>query len=179
MRRLKVEGTTDNEFDQACAEVLQPYVQRELTVTVSAQPQVRADGAIERAEPTVETTSVVTPGRELQENARAYSKRLEEYKAGHPQFAQYGDPNAPISIAVRDEILRMPNGVEITEFLAFCPDVCEALNKLHPLVAARRVQEISDDLDWGRVPEERVDFATWRDERNRQEASRPHKPRKR
>ena len=69
--------------------------------------------------------------------------------------------------------------VEITEFLAFCPDVREALNKLHPLEAARRVQEISDDLDWGRVPEDQVDYSTWRDERNRQEASRPHKPHKR
>src|SRR5215469_1825275 len=57
-----------------------------------------------------------------------------------------------------------------------CPDVREALNKLHPLEATRRVQEISDDLDWGRMPEDHVDYATWRDERNRQEASRPHKP---
>ena len=73
----------------------------------------------------------------------------------------------------------MPNGVEITEFLAFCPDVREALCKLHPLEAARRVAEMSDDLDWGRVPEDRVDYSTWRDERNRQEASRPHKLRKR
>ena len=179
MRRLKVESTTDSEFDQACSESLQPYNLREITVTVAAQPEVRADGAIERVEPTVETSSAVVAAQELQQNFRAYSKRLEEYKAGHPEFGRYGDPNAPIAVAVRDEILRMPNGVEITEFLAFCPDVREALNKLHPLEAARRVQEISDDLDWGRVPEDRVDYLTWRDERNRQEASRPHKPHKR
>jgi hypothetical protein len=66
----------------------------------------------------------------------------------------------------------MENGPEIVEFLAFCPDVCSALSRLHPLDAARRVQEMSDDLDWGRVPEDRVDYSTWRDERNRQEASR-------
>jgi hypothetical protein len=177
MRKLKIDST-DSEFDQACSESFQPYNVNENTVTVSAQPRVREDGAIEREEPLIETSTVVTPGRELQENARAYSTRLEEYKAGHPQFGRYGDPNAPIAIAVRDEILRMPNGVEITEFLAFCPDVREALNKLHPLEAARRVREISDDLDWGRVPEDRVDYSTWRDLRNRQEASRPHKPRK-
>jgi len=57
--------------------------------------------------------------------------------------------------------------------------VCAELCKLHPLDAARRVQEMSEDLDWGRMPEDRVDYSTWKYERNRQEASRPHKPRKR
>jgi len=47
--------------------------------------------------------------------------------------------------------------------------------KLDPLEAARRVQEMSDDLDWGRMPDDRMDYSTWRDERNRQKASRPHK----
>jgi hypothetical protein len=174
MRQLKIDST-DSEFDQACSESFQPYNVNEITVTVSAQPRVREDGATERTEPVVETTSVVTPGRELLENARAYSKRLDAYKAGHPEFARYGDPDAPIAIAVRDEILRMPNGVEITEFLAFCPDVREALNKLHPLEAVRRVQEMSDDLDWGRVPDDRVTYSTWKTERNLQKAPRKGK----
>jgi len=174
MRKLKIDST-DSDFDAACSEVFQPYSVREVTVTVAAQPQVREDGAIERGEETVETSSAVVPGEELRQNMQTYSRRLEEYKASHPQFAQFADPNTPPAIAVRDEILRMKNGPEITEFLSFAPDVCEALNKLHPLDAARRVQEISDDLDWGRVPEDRVDYSTWRDERNRQEASRARK----
>jgi len=69
----------------------------------------------------------------------------------------------------------MPNGVEITEFLAFCPDVCAELCKLHPLQAARRVQEMSDDLDLGRMPDDRMDYSTWRDERNLQKAPRARK----
>ena len=48
MQRLKVESSTDSELDQSCAEVLQPYNVREVTVTVAAQPRVRSDGAIER-----------------------------------------------------------------------------------------------------------------------------------
>ena len=179
MRRLKIESTTDSEFNQSCSELLQPYSVREVTVTVAAEPRVRSDGAIERVEPTVDTSSAVVPGQELQENFRAYSKRLEEYKAGHPHFAEHADPNTPLPIAVRDEIVRMPNGVEITEFLAFCPDVCEALSRLHPLDAARRVHEMSEDLDLGRMPDDRMDYSTWRDERNRQKNSRPHKPPKR
>jgi|SRR6516165_6098206 hypothetical protein len=175
MRRLRVESTTDDELAQSCAEVLQPYNLHEIVVTVAAQPQVLSDGAIERVEPTVETSSAVVPAGELEENMRAYSKRLEDYKRDHPQFAQYADPNTPLPLAVRDEILRMSNGPEIVEFLSFTPDVCEALCKLHPLEAARRVQEMSDDLDWGRMPDDRMDYSTWRDERNRQKASRPHK----
>ena len=55
MRKLKIDST-DNDLDRACAEVLQPYNVREVTVTVAAQPQIREDGAIERVEPTVETS---------------------------------------------------------------------------------------------------------------------------
>jgi hypothetical protein len=175
MQRLKVESSTDSELDQSCAEVLQPYNVREVTVTVAAQPRVRSDGAIERGEETIETASAVVPGRELQENMRAYSKRLEDYKREHPQFGQYADPNTPLPLAVRDEILRMPNGPEIVEFLSFAPDVCAKLCELHPLEAARRVQDMSEDLDWGRMPENRVEYSTWKNERNRAKASRPRK----
>jgi|SRR5215469_1427505 len=179
MRRLKVESTTDSEFDQSCSESLQPYSAREITVTVASQPQVREDGAIERGEEMVETSSAVIPGEELRQSMQTYSRRLEHYKQEHPQFAQFADPATPLPLSARDEILRMSNAPEIVEFLSFAPDVCAKLCELHPLDAARRVQEISDDLDWGRVPEDRVDYSTWRDERNRQKASRPHKPRKR
>ena len=178
MRRLRVESTTDSELNQSCSELLQPYNVREVTVTVASRPQVRSDGAIERVEPTVETSSAVVPGRELWQNRQAYSQRLEDYKHDHPDFAKYADPNTVIPLSVQDEIVRMPNGPKIVEFLSFAPDVCVELCKLHPLDAARRVQEMSEHLSWGRMPEDRVDYSTWRDQRNRQKASRPHKPQK-
>ena len=135
--------------------------------------------AIERTEPIVEASSDFAASEELRQNMITYSRRLQDYKRDHPNFAQYADPATPLPLAVRDEILRMENAPDIVEFLSFAPDVCVELCKLHPLDAARRVQEMSDDLDWGRVPDDRVDYSTWRDERNRQGASRPHKPRKR
>src|SRR5215469_1354484 len=46
---------------------------------------------------------------------------------------------------------------------------------LHPLEAVRRVQEISDDLDWRRMLADRVTYSTWKTERNLQRASRPRK----
>ena len=98
MRRLRVEST-DSEIDQACVETMQPYNLHEVTGTVAGQPLVREDGAIERVEPTVEMSTTMSPGQELRENFRVYSKRLEDYKRSHPQFAAYGDPNTPIPIA--------------------------------------------------------------------------------
>jgi hypothetical protein len=179
MRRLKVESTTDSEFDQSCSESFQPYNVNEITVTVSAQPRICEDGAVERVAPTVETSSAVVPGRELCENRQAYSQKLEEYKRDHRDFAKFADPATVIPLSVQDEIVRMPNAPEIVEFLSFAPDVCAELCNLHPLEAARKVQEMSDDLSWGHVPEDRVSYEVWKNERNRQEASRPHKPRKR
>jgi hypothetical protein len=38
---------------------------------------------------------------------------------------------------------------------------------------------MDDDLDLGRMPDDSMDYETFRDLRNRQEASRPHKPPKR
>jgi hypothetical protein len=179
MRRLRVESTTDSELEQSCSELLQPYNVHEVTVTVASQPQVRSDGAIERVEPTVETSSAVVPGRELWENRQAYSQKLEEYKRDHPDFAKYADPATVIPLSVQDEIVRMPNAPEIVEFLSFAPDVCAELCRLHPLDAARRVAEMSEDLDWGRLPEDHATYEVWKTERNRQEASRPQKPQKR
>jgi len=101
---------------------------------------------------------------------------LQAYKADHPNFAQFADPNTQLPLTVRDEILRMENGPEIVEFLAFCPDVCAQLCLLDPLEAARKVSEMSEDLDWGRVPEDRLTYEAWKTERNRREFSRPHKP---
>ena len=34
---------------------------------------------------------------------------------------------------------------------------------------------MSEDLDWGRLPEDRVDYSTWKNERNREKAARTRK----
>jgi hypothetical protein len=166
---LRVESTTDSELDQSYAEVLQPYNAVSVTVTTARPSVQREDGSIEHAPEDVQNLSAVVPGRELQENMRAYSKRLEDYKRDHPEFGRYADPETPLPLSVRDEILRMHNAPEIVEFLGFCPNVCEALCQLDPLEAARKVQEMSDDLSWGRLPDDRVDYPAWRDGRNRAE----------
>lgn len=179
MRRLRVESTTDSELHQAYAELLQPSNINAVTVTVASAPQVRADGAIEHVEPTTEVDSAFVRGDELRQNMMTYTRGLDQYKTNHPQFAQYADPNTQLPIAVRDEILRMENGPEIVEFLAFSPDVCAQLCLLDPVEAARKVAQMSEDLDWGRVPEENLSYEDWRDERNRAESARRHTPRKR
>jgi hypothetical protein len=63
--------------------------------------------------------------------------------------------------------------------LGFAPDVAEELSKLSPVEQARRVQQMNDDLDIGRMPDDSVTYETFRDLRNRQEASRTRKPQKR
>jgi len=77
-----------------------------------------------------------------------------------------------LPLAAIDEITRQRNGPEIVEFLAFAPDVCAQLCLLDPIEAARKVSEMSEDLDVGRMPDDSMDYETFRDLRNEQEASR-------
>ena len=76
--------------------------------------------------------------------------------------------NIPISIAVRDEILRAPNGPAIATFLGTVPEIAAKLFAMHPLQAVERMHDISEDPEDGDRPADDIDFATWRDVRNRQ-----------
>jgi hypothetical protein len=50
----------------------------------------------ERAEPIVEASSDFAASEELRQNMITYSRRLQDYKRDHPNFAQYADPATPL-----------------------------------------------------------------------------------
>ena len=147
MRNVKIDST-DSEFDKQLAE-LQPYTVHERTVTVMRPGQRTEMGGTEHTEPDIEHDSDIQPGSELEENTNGYNRRLPEFKIAHPDFdVVVGGSTVQITQAVRDEILRMPNGPEIVRFLAFHPGVAEHLLKMHPFEAARIIrEEISPDLE--------------------------------
>ena len=46
---------------------------------------------------------------------------------------------------------------------------------MDPVRAAETIENISDDLDWGNIPTERIGYSAWKDERNREKAPRARK----
>jgi hypothetical protein len=120
MRNVKIDSTTDSELGQRVAGT-QGYYTVQLTI-VTARPSIqREDGSIELADKDVQTLAVLVPGRELQENMWANSKRVEDFKKQYPEFDRYVGQDIPIPLSVRDEILRQPNGPDIAVFLGFAP----------------------------------------------------------
>ena len=107
-KRLKIEST-DSAAERELA-TFAPYSSVSVTVTAARQPTRRPDGGIEAAEPDVETSSKVVPGRELMENATEYDRRVEEFKKQQPNFSALVNQPTEIPLAARDQILRMRNG---------------------------------------------------------------------
>src|SRR6516225_11708090 len=128
-----------------------PYSSISVTVTAARQPTRRPDGGIEAAEPDVETSSKVVPGRELMDNAAEYDRRVQEFKKQQPNFSTLVNQPTEIPVSALDQILRMRNGQEIALFLSFAPEVCSALCKMDPVRAAETIENISDDLNWGNI----------------------------
>ena len=167
MRNVRIDSTTDSKIDQRVGET-QPYNIVELVVTTGNQSARLEDGSTEHTEPTVENLSAVMPGRELQENMAAYSKRVEAFKRDNPDFEQLVNQSIPIPLVIRDEIFRMHNGPAIAHFLGYAPEVAEQLSAMHPLDAVRCVEGISEDLDRGEVPGDATEYGTWKQLRNHQ-----------
>jgi len=69
----------------------------------------------------------------------------------------------------------MRNGPEIALFLSFAPEVCSHLCKMGPAKAADTIEAISDNLDWGNIPTERVGYSVWKEARNREKAPKARK----
>src|SRR6516225_5189882 len=152
-----------------------PYSSISVTVTAARQPTRRPDGGIEAAEPDVETSSKVLPGRELMENAAEYDRRVQEFKKQQPNFTALVDQSTEIPLAARDQIFRMRNGPDIALFLSFAPDVCSHLCKMDPVKAAETIEDISHDLDYGNIPTERIGYSVWKEARNREKAPKTRK----
>jgi hypothetical protein len=110
-------------------------------------------------------------GRQVVGNNDRYSARVGD-------IAKYVGQDIPIPLSVRDEIMRSENGPDIALFLGFCPDVPEALCRLHPLDAAERTENISEDLERAEVPsDEGMGYAAWKQARNLQVQQRAAKER--
>jgi hypothetical protein len=172
-KNLKIEST-DSKAEREMA-TFAPYSSVSVTVTASRQPIRRPDGATEAAEPDVETSSKVVPGRELMENTAEYNRRVEEFKKQQPNFSAFVNQSTEIPLAVRDQVFRMRNGPEIALFLSFAPEVCSNLCKMDPVRAAQTIDDISDDLDWGNIPTERVGYSVWKEAPKREKAPRARK----
>ena len=177
MRNVKIDSTTDSELDQRIAGT-QPYNTVSLTVVTAGRSVKRADGAIEHGEDDIQNLEAMAPGRELRQNMALYAQRVEEFKKRYPDFEKYVGQDIPIPLSVRDEIMRSENGPDIAMFLGFCPNVPEALCRLHPLDAAERTENISEDLERAELPsDEGIDYAAWKQARNLQLQQRAAKER--
>jgi hypothetical protein len=104
-KNLRIEST-DSEAERGFA-TLQPYTTVSVTVATARQPIRRPDGGTEAAEPDVENTSQVVPGRELLENALEYDRRVQEFKRQQPNFSALVNQSTEIPLAARDQIFRM------------------------------------------------------------------------
>ena len=114
-KNLKIEST-DSKAERDFA-TLQPYTTVSVTVPTARQPIRRPDGGTEAAEPDVETSSKVVPGRELMDNAAEYDRRVQEFKKQQPNFSTLVNQPTEIPVSAHDQILRMRNGPEIALFL--------------------------------------------------------------
>jgi len=47
--------------------------------------------------------------------------------------------------------------------------------KMDPVKAAETIGNISDDLDWGNIPTDRIGYSVWKEARNREKAPRSRK----
>jgi hypothetical protein len=173
-RKLSIESSTDSKAAREMA-TFAPYSSVSVTVTAARQPVRRPDGGTEAAEPDVETSSKVMAGRELMENAMEYDRRVQEFRKQQPNFSTLVNQPTEIPVAARDQIFRMRNGPEIALFLSFAPEVCSHLCKMDPVKAAETIEDISDDLNWGNIPTERVSYSAFKDGRNREKAPRARK----
>jgi hypothetical protein len=79
-KNLKIEST-DSEAERGLA-ALAPYTTVSVTVATAGQPIRRPDGGTEHAEPYVQNTSEVRPGRELLEAMQTYGQRVEDCVSG-------------------------------------------------------------------------------------------------
>jgi hypothetical protein len=132
MARREIESTTDSEFAQR-ASATQPYNTISITITTANPARQEEDGSTEASEPTVENNETLVPGRELQESMARYNGLVEQYKQDNPEFGAIVGQNIPISIAVRDEILRAPNGPAIATFLGTMPEIAATLFRHAPI----------------------------------------------
>jgi len=170
-RNLRIEST-DSKAEREMA-TFAPYSSISVTVTASRQPIRRPDGGTEAAEPDVETSSKVVPGRELMESLAEYGRRVEEFKKQQPNFnALLAQSTEEIPRSARDQILRERRGPEIAFFLSLAPEVCAALRKKDAVRAAETIEDINDDLDYGNIPTSKIDYSAFRDGRNREKAPR-------
>jgi len=165
MRNVQI-TSNDAEIDQRLAE-LQPYVETGLTVSVSQPGRRTKDGGTEHSKPVVEDYSQAVPGEELREDVSIYNRKVEEFKKECPDFDAVVGQDLPIFLSVRNAILKMPNGPQIAHFLGSYPKLAAALCNLHPLEAARHVQEISDDLARGILPIDGDNYQAWKLARER------------
>jgi hypothetical protein len=141
----------------------QAYIAAPQACVVSCRSIQLEDGSTEHAPEEVQGGStVILPGRELRENMEAHNRRLANYKEECPDFdAVVGSSDLPITAAVHDQIVKMPNGPDITRFLAIYPNVTRELFEMHPFDAADAIVEISDELVRAKQPGDTLDVSDW------------------
>jgi hypothetical protein len=163
-KNLRIEST-DSEAERRMA-ALQPYTTVSVTVATARPSVMLDDGSTEHAPEDVQNLQGLMPGRELRQSMLDYSKRVDDYKAENPDFETYlNRDDITIPLAVRDEVVRQPNGPAIANFLGWAaknaPDVINNLNTMHPLDAAKCIESMGEDLLRAALPEE-LDQASYK-----------------
>lgn len=150
---IRLESTSDSD-EQVAEALFQPEIVHEQTLTVIEPGKRLPWGGTEHSEPTIKVSSQVLPGRELHQDMLTFARRASEFQQETADFSQIvGDSTAQIPEAARREILRAPNGPQITYALAHYPSLTSELCNMSPIAAARRVRELSAELESGDLGE--------------------------
>jgi hypothetical protein len=162
MKNLRVESSTDSELDCRAAEQ-QAYIAAPQAIVTSCRSVTLEDGSTEHLPEDIEGgRAVILPGRDLQMNREAHNRRVAAYKEECPDFdTVVGSSDLPITAAVHNQIVKMPNGPDITRFLAIYPNVTHELFAMHPFDASDYIEEISQALVRAKTPGENLEVSDW------------------
>jgi hypothetical protein len=175
---ILIESSTDDPKDIVTANMFQPRVVHEQTVTLShAHRPSEPGGPTEPSERlTEERYGGVVDGAELRADQARFLRGLAEACEADPQFdreVQSGDSGL-ISEGVRRAILKAENSVQTYHFLCVSPEVTDELARMDPYLAAVAVRQISKDLQNGQALPQNASYSEWAAHRNRYAAQRGH-----
>ena len=169
MNEVKIESSTDS-ADEVAAAQFQPLVTHEQTLTVIQRGKHIEGQGTEHNEPKIEVSSEVLPGRELRQDELTFARRAAEFQKEANDFSSVlTNSGVLIPESCKRELLRLPNGAAVAYGLALTPSLAAQLCAMNPIDAAKRVRELSAELESGNLGELNYqEFTQLRDAQSRQ-----------
>jgi hypothetical protein len=174
---ILIESTTDAPEDVITANLFQPHITYEQTVTVShpvrpSEPGGPTDGEMF----TEEHYGAARDGAELRSDTARFLKNLAAARKANPNFDREteGAEDQLVSEAARRSILKCENSGEVYHFLALSPMLTASLAAMHPHRQAVFVRQISRDLAEGAALPPDSSYSQWATRRNQYIARRRH-----